>query len=92
VIGNDVWVGAAALVLKGVIVGDGAVIGAGSVVTKDIPPYAIVAGNPAQIIHYRFDDATIKRLLSSTWWNREPEFIAALPLGDVAACLKMLES
>jgi len=92
VIGNDVWVGAAALVLKGVTVGDGAVIGAGSVVTKDVPPYAIVTGNPAQIIRYRFDDATIKRLLSSTWWNREPEFIATLPLGDVEACLKMLES
>jgi len=91
-IGNDVWVGAAALVLRGVVVGDGAVIGAGSVVTKDVPPYAIVAGNPARLIRYRFDAATVERLIQCAWWNCEPELIATLPLGDVPACLRILEN
>jgi len=91
VIGNDVWIGASALVLKGVNVGDGVVIGAGSVVTKDVPPYAIVAGNPARVIRYRFDPVTIERLMACAWWNREPEFVATLPLNDIQACLEMLE-
>lgn len=68
VIGHDVWIGRSAIVLPGVVVGDGAVVGAGTVVTKDVPPYAIVAGNPARLVRHRFDDATVRRLLASAWW------------------------
>jgi len=69
IIGNDVWIGAHALILSGVKIGDGAVIGARSVVTKDVEPYAIVAGNPARIIGMRFDQETINSLLKIKWWD-----------------------
>jgi len=69
VIGNDVWIGYGATLLSGVTVGDGAVIGACSLVTKDVPPYARVAGNPAHILGYRFDENLIKKLLEIKWWN-----------------------
>jgi virginiamycin A acetyltransferase len=71
VIGNDVWIGANALILSGVQIGDGAVIGACAVVTKDVEPYAIMAGNPARIIGKRFDQETISSLLRIKWWNWE---------------------
>lgn len=67
-IGNDVWIGSHALILGGVSVGDGAVIGAGAVVTKDVPPYAIVGGVPAKLIRYRFDEDTVNELLKIKWW------------------------
>ena len=91
-IGSDVWFGAAAIVLRGTSIGHGSVIGAGAVVTKDIPPYAIVAGNPAKLIRYRFDEDICKRLLATAWWDRAPDFIATLPLNDVENCLKILEN
>jgi acetyltransferase-like isoleucine patch superfamily enzyme len=69
VIGNDVWIGYGAMILSGVTIGDGAVIGAGAVVTKDVEPYAIVAGNPARLIRKRFDEQTIARLLEVRWWE-----------------------
>ena len=69
IIGNDVWIGHAATVKQGVCIGDGAVIGTGAIVTKDVPPYAIVVGCPAKIIKYRFNEETINRLLSLQWWN-----------------------
>jgi acetyltransferase-like isoleucine patch superfamily enzyme len=69
IIGNDVWVGFGATILSGVTVGDGAAIGACSVVTRDVPPYAIVAGNPAHLIRYRFDAETIGELLRIRWWD-----------------------
>lgn len=69
IIGNDVVIGVNALVISGVKIGDGAVVGAGSVVTKDVPPYAIVAGNPARIIKYRFSQEQIKALLRIRWWD-----------------------
>jgi len=70
-IGNDVWVGANAVILKGVKIGDGAIIGGGSVVTKDVPPYAIVVGNPARVIRYRFSPEDIDFLLRLRWWDLE---------------------
>jgi acetyltransferase-like isoleucine patch superfamily enzyme len=70
-IGNDVWIGQYAVILPSVhYIGDGAVIGAGSIVTKDVPDYAIVAGNPGKILKYRFDDETINRLKELKWWDR----------------------
>ena len=68
-IGNDVWIGARATILDGVKIGDGAIIATGAVVTKDVPPYAIVGGVPAKIIKYRFDENRIKELLAEQWWN-----------------------
>lgn len=68
-IGNDVWIGRSSIVLSGVKINDGAVVGAGSVVTKDVPHYAIVAGNPAKIIRHRFDDDTIQKLIKINWWS-----------------------
>ncbi len=68
-IGNDVWIGYGALILSGVTIEDGAVIGAGSVVTKDVVPYAIVGGNPAQLIKYRFSPEIIAYFLELKWWN-----------------------
>ena len=68
-IGNDVWIGEAVFINDGVKIGTGAVVGAHSVVTKNVPPYAIVAGAPARILRYRFDEETIKELLDSKWWN-----------------------
>lgn len=69
IIGNDVWVGQRAMVMGGITIGDGAVIGAGAVVTKDVPPYAIVGGVPAKIIRYRFPNEVIEKLESSEWWS-----------------------
>lgn len=69
VIGNDVWIGYEALIMPGIKVGDGAVIGAKAVVTKDVAPYAIVAGNPAKLITKRFDEQAIETLLELQWWN-----------------------
>lgn len=75
-IGNDVWIGRNAIILPGVNVSDGAVVGAGSVVTKDVPPYAVVAGNPARVIKYRFDEDIIKSLLKIKWWNLSDDEIS----------------
>ena len=76
IIGHDVWFGFGVTVLSGVKIGNGAVIGAGAVVAKDIPPYAIAVGNPVRVIRYRFDEATIKKLLAIKWWNWSLEKIA----------------
>ncbi len=75
VIGNDVWIGTRVMLLGAITIGDGAIIGAGSVVTKDIPPYAVVAGNPARVLHYRFPQEIINKLLEIKWWNRDEKWI-----------------
>lgn len=69
VIGNDVTIGANAIILPGVTVGDGAIIGAGAVVARDVPPYAVVAGIPARILRYRYKPEQIEKLLRIAWWN-----------------------
>lgn len=74
-IGNDVWIGSHALILGGVKIGDGAVIGAGAVVTKDVPPYAIVGGVPSRVIRYRFNEEIINYLVDLKWWNKPEEFL-----------------
>lgn len=70
-IGNDVWIGQDAMILGGVKVGDGAIVGAASVVTKNVPPYAIVAGNPAVVVKMRYDANTIRELLEIRWWDKK---------------------
>ena len=89
-IGHDVWIGQGAIILPGCkTVGTGSIIGAGSVVTKDVPPYAIVTGNPAKILRYRYPESEIETLLQSEWWERpideikryQQEFCVAI--GDI---------
>lgn len=77
IVGNDVWFGYDALIMPGVTVGDGAIIATRSVVTKDVPPYAVVAGNPAKVVKMRFDPRTIERLLAIKWWDWDIETISA---------------
>jgi len=68
-IGSDVWIGANAVIMKGIKIGNGAIIGASAVVTKDIPPYAVVVGNPARVIKYRYNKKDIEWLEKLKWWN-----------------------
>lgn len=74
-IGNDVWIGRNALILPGIKIGDGAIIGAGTVVTKDVPDFAVVVGNTGRIVRYRFDKETIRKLQEIKWWNWAEEVI-----------------
>lgn len=94
-IGHDVWIGTRALILPGVKIGNGAVIGAGAVVAKDVPDYAVVVGNPGRIVKYRFDETMIGRLLKARWWQFDlPKMLASgieLPLNDPMAMLDRLE-
>lgn len=69
IVENDVWFGYDSLIKNGVTIGNGAIIAARAVVVKDVPPYSIVAGNPAKVVKMRFDDRTIERLLNLAWWN-----------------------
>lgn len=71
VVGNDCWIGQSAKIISGVTIGDGAMILAGAVVTKDVPPYAIVGGVPAKVLRYRYDPETIAMLLEIKWWNKD---------------------
>lgn len=96
VIGSDVWIGYEAVILSGVTIGDGAVVGARAVVTKDVPPYTVVGGVPARPIKKRFDEQTIDRLLKLRWWDlgREKikECIPCIRSGDVDALIKRLSA
>lgn len=90
-IGNDVWTGHNVNVMPGVNVGDGAVLAAGAVVTKDVPPYAIVAGVPGTIKRYRHPEKTIEKLLRVKWWDLELSELSGLPFRDVDRCIGMIE-
>jgi tetrahydrodipicolinate N-succinyltransferase len=90
-IGNDVWMGHNVNVLGGVTVGDGAIIAAGSIVTKDVPPYGIVAGVPATLKRLRFPEKTVERLLRVKWWDLELEMLSGLPFRDIDRSLDALE-
>lgn len=80
IIGSDVWIGYRALIVGSITIGHGAIVGAGAVVAKDVPPYAVVVGNPAQAIRYRFDQETIEILLATAWWDwPEEQVLASLP-------------
>ena len=89
-IGHDVWIGSNSVIVAGVTVGTGAVIGAGAVVTKDVQPYAIVVGNPARILKYRFEPALIGALLETKWWDLPAETIRSLPIRDPQACIALI--
>ena len=81
IIGNDVWIGRESVIMPGVTIGDGAIIAAYSVVTKDVPPYGVAGGNPARLVKKRFDDELIGLLLDWKWWDLAPEELAEhLPL------------
>ena len=90
-IGSDVWTGHNVNVMPGVNIGDGAIIAAGAVVTKDVPPFAIVAGVPAQVKRFRFSEQTIERLLRLKWWELELSELSGLPFREVERCLDRIE-
>lgn len=81
IIGNDVWIGEDVKILSGMKIGDGAIIGAHSVVSKDIPPYAVAVGSPIVVKHFRFPKTTIEKLLQIKWWDWDDNTIQAR-LGD----------
>lgn len=93
IIGNDVWIGRNAIILNSCKnIGDGAIVAAGAVVTKDVPPYAIVGGVPAKIIKYRFSESVIKKLLASQWWNLPDSELEKLPMKDVNLFVKVIKN
>lgn len=95
IVGNDVWIGANAVIIDGVTVGDGAIVAAGAVVTKDVPAYAVVAGVPAKIIKYRFTQNEIESLLKIKWWLLPNEILKNLASifrdGDVEKLITAIE-
>jgi acetyltransferase-like isoleucine patch superfamily enzyme len=90
-VGNDVWIGADALIAGGVTIGDGAVIGARSTVTRDVPPYAIVVGSPAKVVRMRFSETVVERLLELRWWRYGPDVIQRLDPRDIERFLDAAE-
>jgi acetyltransferase-like isoleucine patch superfamily enzyme len=90
-IGNDVWMGHNVNIMSGINVGDGSIIAAGAVVTKDVPPYAIVAGVPATVKRYRFEEKIVERLLRARWWDLELSQLSGLPFNDIERCLDAIE-
>jgi len=90
-LGHDIWIGHGATILEGVHVGTGAIVAAGAIVTRDVPPYAIVGGNPAKVIRFRHTDAVIQRLLDSEWWNIDIDYLKRLPLNSPESFLTAIE-
>ena len=91
IIGNDVWIGSLALIKRGVTIGDGAIVAGGSVVVKDVPPYAIVGGVPAKILKYRFDEKIIARLIKLQWWDMDTEKLKNISFDDIDLAIAELE-
>jgi acetyltransferase-like isoleucine patch superfamily enzyme len=89
-IGNDVWIGDNVVVLNGLTIGDGAIIGAGSIVTKDVPSYAIYAGAPARLLRHRFAPKTIGDLLDLRWWDYEEALLVEVPWNDISKSIQLL--
>jgi acetyltransferase-like isoleucine patch superfamily enzyme len=89
-IGHDVWIGESVVIKRGVNIGNGAIVGANSVVTKDVPPYAVVAGNPAKLIRFRFVDDIITKLMDLNWWDMEVTSFADVPMDDVSLFINQL--
>jgi len=95
-VGNDVWLGRDALVMPGVTIGDGAIVASRAVITTDVPPYAVVAGNPARVVQERFNGEDVQRLLKAAWWDWPVETInkhvRALMSGDVDTIVHVSKS
>ncbi|MBQ8482109.1 MAG: CatB-related O-acetyltransferase [Alphaproteobacteria bacterium] len=91
-IGNDVWIGDDVWIKNGVTIGDGAILGAKSVITKDVPAYAVVVGTPAQVMKYRFPADIIEKLLQSKWWNLPDEIIKQIPYDDINKALEFMNN
>lgn len=92
IIGNDVWIGYGVIVMNGVSIGDGAVLAAGSVVTKDVEPYSIMGGNPARILKKRFSDVLIEKLLRLKWWDYAPSLLNGIDISNPEKCIDCLEN
>lgn len=92
IIGNDCYIGHGAFISQGVTIGDGAVVGAHAVVTKDVPPYAVVVGNPARIVKLRFPAATIARMQAVAWWRYAFWDLSLIPVADPEAFLDYVEA
>lgn len=90
-IDSDVWIGAGAIIKRGIKIGTGAVIGAGSVVTKDVPPFAIVAGVPAKLIRYRFSEDLQQKILDSKWWTYDKKILDKLDFDNIEEDLEKLK-
>lgn len=91
-IGNDVWIGCNSIILRGVTIGDGAVIAAGSVVTTDIDPYAIVGGNPARLIRYRCSETQKRKLEKTKWWKYGPNIIKGCDISKIDETINVIEN
>lgn len=90
-IGNDVWIGRRAIIRGGVTIGDGAIVGANSVVVKDVPPYAIVGGTPAKIIRYRFSPEIIQKLQDLQWWQFASWQLSGVPFDKIDLAIEEIE-
>ena len=92
VVGNDVWIGENAWIYSGVVVGDGAVVAGNAVVTKDVPPYGVVVGNPARLVKYRFDDDLIERYTRVKWWDLPDKVVSKRLAPHLKDPVKFLET
>lgn len=92
IFGNDVWVGSLAIVKRGLTIGDGAIIAGGSVVVKDVPPYAIVGGVPAKVLKYRFDEEIIQDLLELKWWDMDVKDLGDISFDNIELAVEELKA